>query len=794
MSAPSSSKAGEIEDIVVLSSDDEGDQSTPTVSSTIATRSVVKEEAAASTTNKGSSALGNGKEVSKIPAAPVSPVPPPLSAEHLNENGPDEAELKAAAAQSGFPFNQMTGDEGGAFGDVLSSGDQNLKRDFFSIRNGILFMWKERPRDELTLEFVCDSLRPKALLQRPDLIRRIHSFLVRFGAINFGVIKRMQPNPAKNGFKVVVIGAGMSGLIAAQQLKSFGFEVTVLEARERIGGRIATFYKYPYIAELGAMIVTGLGGNPLFFLSKQIKVDLASISPVCPLYDNSGQMVDKATDDILEKEFNRLLQGSRYMSEVLGITETQDKKPLSLGQAIELLIKAQELKVKRKQVAHLNELVTLQEKQRKLCQKIPVLHEEINQLYQECQHYKRGEKKDDFKRRLDLEKTGTCVEREFRLKMAEYKKAKEDEEEVEQSIRAAENDPPSERRLAGKTLVAETGPASKTAQYGSPTYLSSKDRQILDWHIANLEFANASPLSKISLTEWDQDDEFELEGEHLFVRNGFSNIPLALSEGLDIRKQLAAHTVTITEKGAEVIASNAKNSSAPQKFEADAVLCSVPLGVLKHSLVSHGFNKLTFQPPLPPWKVAAIERLGFGNLNKVVLCFDRYFWDYNRINTFGHISQTTASRGELFLFYHLSRAPVLIALVAGEAANVSEGVSDDVIIGRALTVLKGIFGPSNVPPPKETVVTRWLGDPWARGAYSYVAGGASGLDYEELAKPVAVEEGAEPRLFFAGEHTNKDYPATVHGALFSGLREARKIANRFLGEPYAAPAVPTHFT
>ena len=76
---------------------------------------------------------------------------------------------------------------------------------------------------------------------------------------------------------------------------------------------------------------------------------------------------------------------------------------------------------------------------------------------------------------------------------------------------------------------------------------------------------------------------------------------------------------------------------------------------------------MNFNPPLPDWKKDAITRLGYGNLNKVasffliyvscnpvkvVLCFDRIFWD-NNSNLFGHVGSTTASRGELFLFWNL---------------------------------------------------------------------------------------------------------------------------------------------
>lgn len=104
---------------------------------------------------------------------------------------------------------------------------------------------------------------------------RVHAFLERHGYINFGIYKKVAaptPNPSLTKGKVIIIGAGIAGLTAAQQLKSFGMEVVVLEARDRVGGRIATFRKGPYIADLGAMVVTGLGGNPITVLSKQVRL------------------------------------------------------------------------------------------------------------------------------------------------------------------------------------------------------------------------------------------------------------------------------------------------------------------------------------------------------------------------------------------------------------------------------------------------------------------------------------------------------------------------------------------
>lgn len=61
----------------------------------------------------------------------------------------------------------------------------------------------------------------------------------------------------EQGERVAVIGAGVAGLTAARALVADGFEVVVIEARDRIGGRIASIEDEAFggTAELGAMFV-----------------------------------------------------------------------------------------------------------------------------------------------------------------------------------------------------------------------------------------------------------------------------------------------------------------------------------------------------------------------------------------------------------------------------------------------------------------------------------------------------------------------------------------------------------
>ncbi len=79
---------------------------------------------------------------------------------------------------------------------------------------------------------------------------------------------------AGRGSSAIVVGAGMAGLAAARELTSWGISVRVLEARERIGGRILTDRSLGVPVDLGASWVHGPQGNPLVALASQAGLDL----------------------------------------------------------------------------------------------------------------------------------------------------------------------------------------------------------------------------------------------------------------------------------------------------------------------------------------------------------------------------------------------------------------------------------------------------------------------------------------------------------------------------------------
>ncbi len=63
--------------------------------------------------------------------------------------------------------------------------------------------------------------------------------------------------------RVLVLGAGMAGLVAARILHDTGFTVQVIEARDRLGGRIWTVTDRGIPLDMGASWIHGMWNNPL---------------------------------------------------------------------------------------------------------------------------------------------------------------------------------------------------------------------------------------------------------------------------------------------------------------------------------------------------------------------------------------------------------------------------------------------------------------------------------------------------------------------------------------------------
>ena len=98
------------------------------------------------------------------------------------------------------------------------------------------------------------------------------------GAISSGMRAAQEvASVAAEGERVAVIGAGVAGAIAARQLVRAGLAVLVLEARDRIGGRIRTLEDdaWPIPVELGAAFVPASGATALMNALDSLEVDTA---------------------------------------------------------------------------------------------------------------------------------------------------------------------------------------------------------------------------------------------------------------------------------------------------------------------------------------------------------------------------------------------------------------------------------------------------------------------------------------------------------------------------------------
>lgn len=221
-------------------------------------------------------------------------------------------------------------------------------------------------------------------------------------------------------------------------------------------------------------------------------------------------------------------------------------------------------------------------------------------------------------------------------------------------------------------------------------------------------------------------------------------------------------------------------SGAVLPVHARCSIVTVPVGVLHRR---DDGPRMSFAPPLPLEKQAAIRGLEMGHAVRVALAFRTPFWERVAGGRYRDAAFFRCEAGTFNAFWTQVplRSRSIVAWAGGPRATAMNGTSIQDRIDRARDEFGAMFGELDLARCEfEAGATHdWSADPFANGAYSYIATGA-GAARGTLGAPVA------QTLFFAGEATATDgQGGTVNGAFATGLRAACEVA-RAIGVADAA--------
>lgn len=260
--------------------------------------------------------------------------------------------------------------------------------------------------------------------------------------------------------------------------------------------------------------------------------------------------------------------------------------------------------------------------------------------------------------------------------------------------------------------------------------------------------------TRLSARHFDAGQEFG--GGDVLFPDGYDGLVRHAARGLDIRTGAVVRGLRAVRGGVEL------DLADQGRVRAAAAVVTVPLGVLQAGAVA-------FDPALSPARLRAVAALGMGLLNKGWLRFERPP-PVPSVDWIENLSATQPRWAEWLNPGPATGLPLLLGFNAAQTADAIETLDDAATLASATEALRAMFG-SGFPAPLAARFTRWRADPFSRGAYSFVATGATPGDRRALAGT-----DWDGRLAFAGEATSADHAATVHGAWLSGLAAARALA------------------
>jgi len=202
----------------------------------------------------------------------------------------------------------------------------------------------------------------------------------------------------------------------------------------------------------------------------------------------------------------------------------------------------------------------------------------------------------------------------------------------------------------------------------------------------------------------------------------------------------------------------------------DYIISTVPVTLLQRQTI-------TFTPALSSAFMTSLSHLGMGVLEKVLLIFDRAFWRpavQADVGWLGFASNNTGEYEYMILYDTWAGQYAIEAFTSSGWAMNDTMKSDTAVQTRLVQIYQSMF-PSAIINVVGMVRSNWTNNPWSYGSYSYEGVGyTKGTDYNNLVSNTG-------RLYWAGEHTRKDFISTVHGAMYSGQDAANSICKALNG-------------
>lgn len=250
---------------------------------------------------------------------------------------------------------------------------------------------------------------------------------------------------------------------------------------------------------------------------------------------------------------------------------------------------------------------------------------------------------------------------------------------------------------------------------------------------------------------WDETDTMHCTGgtQQLAEKLAASFVKARGAEAL--RLKTAVHSLNVRDNGVTL------GLSDGTQLEADDVVLTVPPTT---------WNKIAFRPTLPPQLSVPMAAS-----TKYLAVLKTPYWreverQPNAIST-GSVQltwETTAGQGD-------AGQHALVAFGGGRSADECRGWPFAERPARFAAELERLY-PGIGKALAGGRFVDWISDPWARGTYSFPAPGQVTTVGPLLDRP------HHRRLHFAGEHACYAFTGWMEGALNSGVRTARRLAER----------------